>query len=80
MTTVRSLTVLAAAVLLSTVAAKAQVQVRPDFPGAKQMEPDAGATPRPDFPGAKQADPSAQNSGANTRPDLPGAKQGEGSK
>jgi hypothetical protein len=85
MTTFRSLTVIAAAVLLSTVAVKAQVNVRPDFPGAKQMErgagPDIGANPRPDFPGAKQTDPSARpETGTSPRSDIPGPKQGDSAK
>jgi hypothetical protein len=66
MKALRSLTVVAAVVLMSTGIVSAQVH--PDFPGAKQM--DEGLAPRPDFPGAKQQDQAI-------RPDFPGAKQSE---
>jgi hypothetical protein len=49
--------------------AAAQVQVRPDFPGAKQAEPEV----RPDFPGAKQADPGAKQAEPNVQPQQPPA-------
>jgi hypothetical protein len=59
-------TLFAIAVMEGGVTASAQAQVRPDFPGAKQGNPELHR----DFPGAKQADPAG-------RPDSPGAKQAD---
>jgi len=59
-------TLFAVAVMGGGVTASAQTQVRPDFPGAQQGNPELHR----DFPGAKQADPAG-------RPDSPGAKQAD---
>ena len=81
MTVLRSLTLVAVAVLTSSLIASAQV--RPDFPGNKQD--DAAVAPRPDFPGNKQEQqavrpdfPGAKQSEAVPRPDFPGAKKDPG--
>jgi hypothetical protein len=62
-----------AALALVPAIASAQAP-RPDFPGAKQGEPqsDAAKSPRPDFPGAKQGESEPAKS---PRPDFPGPKQ-----
>jgi len=64
---------LVAAALIACAGSTA-AQVRPDFPGAKQAEPEV----RPDFPGAKQADPGAKQAEPNVQPQQPPAtKQGD---